>query len=186
LTGGDSKAPKKKAPIDLQSQSSGQRSAVERGIRQYVQAVFQYLRSSEACLVKGWPDRKKTIRIAFRIQELANQIDELRFESLLAEHGSEDAIWASFQNVSSVWDRLREGWLSTEEAALRRDNRAYDVLAAEYEDLRRSLDIRALDGPLRDAQQDGEYRQALHAMQNRLRELDQELLASGTRPDRPE
>jgi hypothetical protein len=120
------------------------------------------------------------------MQELANRRTELRFEYLLRELGREDAIWPSFQSVSNISDRLQDGWLSSEEVALKQENRVYDDLTAEIDDLQRLLDTGALDGAFRDAQQDREYLDARLAIQNRVRELDNELLTSATRHGRQE
>ena len=107
----------------------------------------------------------------------------MRFEYLLREFGREDAIWLSFQSVSDVCERVHDRWLSREEAALKQDNRAYDDLTAEIDSLQHLLDTKALDGPFRDAQHDGEYLDARRAIQDRVRQLDNELLTSTRRDE---
>jgi hypothetical protein len=154
---------------------------VERAFRQYIGAVFEYLSSSETCLVRGWPDKRLVIREAFRIQELANRRTELRFEYLLKEHGAEDAIWSSFEKISRIWDRIHDGWQSIEEVALKKGSPAYDRLTAEIDKLQSALDPRALEGPFQDAQRDREYLDARGRMQDRIRELESELVTSSAR-----
>jgi hypothetical protein len=130
---------------------------VEQAFRQYIGAVFEYLRSSETCLVRGWPDKRMLIR---------------------------DAMWSAFGNITSIWGRIHDGWQSSEEVTLKKNNPAYDGLATEIDKLHSALDPKALDGPFRDAQRDKEYLDARDRMQDRVRELDSELATSSAGSER--
>jgi hypothetical protein len=156
-------------------QADSRAGVVQEAFRQYIESVFEYLRSSEACLAKGWPDKKETLRNAFRVQELSNQCTGLRLEHLIREWGSGDARWRSFSSISSIWDRLHGGWLDFEEEALNKSNQVYRDILSEIEDRQRTVDATALDGLFRDAQRDSEYLAARRTVQQKLRELDDQL-----------
>jgi hypothetical protein len=132
-------------------------------------------------MVRGWPDKRDSVRTAFRMQELENRRTQLRFEQLLRDHGPEDPIWSSFESVSSVWDRLHSGWASSEEMACKRNDRAYDILTAEIDNHSSRVDPVALEGAFRDAQRDEDYLDARRAMQRRLRESDDQMITLGPR-----
>jgi hypothetical protein len=154
---------------------ASQKNVVKHVFRRYIEAVYLYLSRSEARLVRGWPDKRDDVRTAFRIQELINRRTELRFEYLLKEHDVRDVIWTSFRSVSSICDRIHDAWTRGEEVELRQSNAAYEKLIAEIETMQRMADPRALDGPFRDAQRDGDYLNARRAMQDVVHELDNAL-----------
>ena len=89
--------------------------------RQYIQSKRELFEVAEACSIKGWPDRKAAVQVAFRIQNLLNEQEALRFEYLIEKRPSESASWESLTSISK---RLDEGWNTAEDEILKENNPA--------------------------------------------------------------
>ena len=134
----------------------------EEVLHQDINDYRDFLRVAERCALRGWPDRKKELRNAFRLQELLLEQQILRLECVAtttADHSS----------ISVILQAVREQWTDAQEQGLMRDNADYATLVHEIESCQRAMNPESIDGPLKDAQRDPDYikarevlRQATH------------------------
>jgi len=139
---------------------------------QYIESKRLFLSIAERCSIKGWPDRRAALQNSFRLQQLFNEREALRFDHLMNYHRFTVGDWKSLQTISA---RLEQGWSASEEEALRHVNSRYDDLEREILACQASQDPEALDEPLRAVQRDSEYVSARDAISRRTLELDKHL-----------
>jgi len=122
--------------------------------------------------MKGWPDRKADVVKVFRLQALYIELEAQRFEYVISESARAGAEWSS---LSRIHERLHTNWGAGDESSLADRSQKYKRIVAEIADLLSSWDATAIDGPLRDVQQDAEFRSAEWILGERTRELDAQL-----------
>lgn len=132
-------------------------------------ASREFMRQTHLCSLKGWPDRKRELDIAFELQLLLLRQREMRFRHLfqtgIIQH-------EKLLSLADVAERLANGWLESEEAALAGSDPDYQKLVRAIEGHRSALNADAIDGPLRALQRDPEYRQARQGYFETLKGLD--------------
>lgn len=141
--------------------------------RQYLYGQRELVQTMERCAIKGWPDRKAALSVAFRIQHLFHERELLRLEYL--SHQTSPDLWRSFTSISLVRERLQQAWKADDEETLRRSEAGYVAVQKEIDDLQRVLDPVALDGPLNMAKRDPEVSTLARALERKLRDFDKQL-----------
>ena len=139
--------------------------------RQYLYGQRELVQTMERCAIKGWPDRKAALSVAFRIQHLFHERELLRLEYL--SHQTSPDLWRSFTSISLVRERLQQAWKADDEETLRRSEAGYVAVQKEIDDLQRVLDPVALDGPLNMAKRDPEVSTLARALERKLRDFDE-------------
>lgn len=142
---------------------------IQQIFRKSKDANREFMRRAHLCSLKGWPDRKRELEVAFELQLLLLSQREMRFGHLLKTGVIQHERVLSLLEVS---ERLGGGWGDMEEMALAESDPEYRKLNRAIGEHRRALNADAIDGPLRDLQRDPEYRQARQEYFETLKQLD--------------
>lgn len=142
--------------------------------REYLSAQREFLIVCERCSLKGWPEKKAALRMAFRLQELYCERQILRLKHLQSSV-SDDAEWYSLRSISKIHERLEQRWETNEEEALCKTDSAYGAVQAEIRELKAELDPVGLEGPFAMLARDAENITARRVLAEKVRELDREL-----------
>lgn len=145
--------------------------------RQYLNAQREFFVVFERCTLKGWPDKKGALRIAFELQALYCERERLRLK-YLGDSALGDAVWKSFTSISQIRQRLEQGWEATDEEKLLKDDAAYALIQQRIEELKASVDAVGTEGPFAMVKGDPEFIAAGNRLVEKLRSLDDELSLS--------
>lgn len=157
--------------------TEGSRSTLVREVfQQCVDARLNFNRALMQCASRGWPDKKASIDVAFRVQEAMLTRLMVRLDYLVRRLAP-DAEWRSYTSTALVQARLQGNWTSDNEAALIASDEAYARLNREVESLRRRADPAALEGPYQMARRDPELIAAGQALNDKILALDKQLSA---------
>jgi hypothetical protein len=143
-----------------------------------IDARLEFNSAIKRCASKGWPDRKGAIDVAFRAQEAMLTRLMTRLTYLIRQGTCADAEWRPYATTSLVQKRVQEDWTDREEAALARSDVQYAALNNEIESLKKRADPTALEEPYRMMRRDPELIAAAHALDRKVRALDDELSIS--------
>lgn len=154
---------------------SGRRAAlVLNAALQYVSAQRDFMVVLERCAIKGWPDKRDALRVAFRLQELYCEREALRLKHL-ENYSLDDAAWDSYTSIPRVRKRLEEEWEPNDEEALSKNCPVYVAIQKQIEQLKAGSDPVGLEGPFDMVKGDPELLAAARLFEERHRRLDRTL-----------
>jgi hypothetical protein len=143
---------------------------------QYIESKRQLMIVTERCCLRGWPDRSRELRQAFRLQELFCDREKLQLAYLIeARRLDESTNWNSLSSLSAISKLIGALWTSAEEAALAHVNAEYLEISQEINKCRAAVGQTPNDGPYRDAQRDPEYVRARQAAAEAIIACDKQL-----------
>jgi hypothetical protein len=125
-------------------------------------------------VLKGWPDRTSAVRALSRLASLVMECEILRFEYLLNQVPLESPIWTSLRTITQ---KLFPDWDASDEKILSDTNAAYRETVKKLEAAERSQNPAELDGPLKDARRDPEWKKAWESFHKSNDELDRQFIA---------
>jgi hypothetical protein len=144
---------------------------------EYLQEKLTFLSATEGFSTRGWPDRKRDLKVAFKLQGLLLDAEGLRLKCVFENRTLDDARTQQPATLEVIERRLSTEWGRDEENALIASSPAYSSVINEIETCRKILKSSALDGPLRAVQHDPDYivsrkrmREAVQLLNKRLAE----------------
>jgi hypothetical protein len=147
-------------------------ATVRRIFREYVESYREYLKLAERRSLELAPERILAWQAAFRLQNLLNERQGLRFE-YLALGGKFEPI--DLRSLSSISERLDGRWSASEEASLMDSDITYKKVCQEIVEIQSKWDPNALGDSGRAVDQDLKYCDARRSLADRTRKLEARL-----------
>jgi hypothetical protein len=140
--------------------------------RKYLKSTREFWKTAQQCADKGSPDRKRVLQRAIRLQLNLIDCQAMRFAHLLAQDTCD---WTSLGSISSLNERLDQGWGKDEEADLIEGNSLYKDLVREIDDIKSDWDSETLAESIQELEKNVKYRDARQVVADRVQKLNDRL-----------
>jgi hypothetical protein len=137
--------------------------------RKYLKSTREFWKVAQQCADKGSPDRKHALQKAIKLQLNLIECQAMRFAYLIAQDTCD---WTSLGSISSLNERLDQGWGKNEESDLLEANSLYKDVVREIDDIKSDLDSNALAESIQELEKNVKYRDARQVVADRVQKLN--------------